>query len=132
MLQQCYRKLLTHLCLPKRDSISSPGGHAVLRRLDIPSLFRCVADKQNKGLLLRQYAKRDIIKCMNTQEELIELKEKSGLSLKKLSDYFGIPYRTLQDWYYGNRKMPEYLLRLMIYKMEMEKLLNDKKEDAPE
>ncbi|MCR4611169.1 MAG: transcriptional regulator [Lachnospiraceae bacterium] len=69
---------------------------------------------------------------MNTQEELIELKEKSGLSLKKLSDYFGIPYRTLQDWYYGNRKMPEYLLRLMIYKMEMEKLLNDKKEDAPE
>ena len=69
---------------------------------------------------------------MNTQEELIELKEKSGLSLKKLSDYFGIPYRTLQDWYYGNRKMPEYLLRLMIYKMEMEKMLNDKKEDAPE
>ena len=69
---------------------------------------------------------------MNTQDKLIELKEKSGLGLKELSDYFGIPYRTLQDWYYGNRKMPEYLLRLMIYKMEMEKMLNDKKGDTPE
>jgi len=28
---------------------------------------------------------------------------------KKLSDYFGIPYRTLQDWYYGNRKMPDHI-----------------------
>lgn len=69
---------------------------------------------------------------MNTRDKLIELKEKSGFSLKKLSDYFGIPYRTLQDWYYGNRKMPEYLLRLMIYKMEMEKMLNNKKADSPE
>ena len=69
---------------------------------------------------------------MNTQDKLIELKDKSGLSLKRLSDYFGIPYRTLQDWYYGNRKMPEYLLRLMIYKMEMEKMLKDNKGDDPE
>ena len=69
---------------------------------------------------------------MNTRDKLIELKEKSGFSLKKLSDYFGIPYRTLQDWYYGNRTMPEYLLRLMIYKMEMEKMLNNKKADIPE
>ena len=58
---------------------------------------------------------------MNTQEELIQLKENIGLSWKKLSDYYGIPYRTVQDWYMGKRRMPEYLLRLMIYKYEMEK-----------
>jgi DNA-binding transcriptional regulator YiaG len=56
---------------------------------------------------------------MNTREELIQLKENSGMSWKKLSDYYGIPYRTVQDWYMGKRRMPEYLLRLMIYKAEM-------------
>ena len=58
---------------------------------------------------------------MNTQEELIKLKEDSGLNWKKFSEYYGIPYRTVQDWYTGKRHMPEYLLRLMIYKAEMEK-----------
>ena len=62
---------------------------------------------------------------MNTQMELIKLKEKTGMSWKKLSQYYGIPYRTLQDWYMGKRKMPEYLLRLMIYKAEVEKLTVD-------
>ena len=70
---------------------------------------------------LKTHAMRDIINDMNTQEELIQLKENIGLSWKKLSDYYGIPYRTMQDWYMGKRRMPEYLLRLMIYKYEMEK-----------
>ena len=67
---------------------------------------------------------RDIINDMNTQEELIQLKENIGLSWKKLSDYYGIPYRTMQDWYMGKRRMPEYLLRLMVYKYEMEKMVS--------
>ena len=71
--------------------------------------------------MLKSYAKRDSISNMNTQEELIQLKENIGLSWKKLSDYYGIPYRTMQDWYMGKRRMPEYLLRLMIYKFEIEK-----------
>lgn len=67
---------------------------------------------------------RDIINDMNTQEELIQLKENISLSWKKMSDYYGIPYRTMQDWYMGKRRMPEYLLRLMIYKYEMEKMVS--------
>lgn len=39
------------------------------------------------------------------------------------------PYRTLQDWELGKRTMPEYLLRLMFYKVKMEKLM---KEDVDE
>lgn len=58
---------------------------------------------------------------MDTREELIKLKEKTGLNWKKLSEYYGIPYRTIQDWYSGKRHMPEYLIRLMVYKFEMEK-----------
>ena len=55
-----------------------------------------------------------------TRDKLIALKEKSGLSLKDFAAYFDIPYRTMQDWYYGKRKMPDYLLRLMYYKAETE------------
>ena len=70
---------------------------------------------------------------MNAREELIKLKEASGLSWKKLSEYYGIPYRTVQDWYMGKRSMPEYLLRLMIYKYEAEKrlVLQGKKDETP-
>ena len=58
---------------------------------------------------------------------MIKLKENVGMSWKKLSDYYGIPYRTVQDWYMGKRRMPEYLLRLMVYKAEIEKLVPDRR-----
>ena len=59
---------------------------------------------------------------MDTREELIKLKEKTGFNWKMFAQYFGIPCRTVQDWYMGKRNMPDYLLRLMIYKFEMEKI----------
>lgn len=58
---------------------------------------------------------------MDTREKLIQLKEKSGYNWKAFAAYFDIPYRTMQDWYMGKRKMPEYLLRLMYYKLGIEK-----------
>ncbi|WP_330404721.1 helix-turn-helix domain-containing protein [Pseudobutyrivibrio ruminis] len=56
---------------------------------------------------------------------MIELRESTGMTRREFCDYFGIPYRTLQDWELGNRKMPDYLLRLMIYKINVEKLMKD-------
>lgn len=41
----------------------------------------------------------------------------------QFAEYFGIPYRTLQDWELGNRKCPTYLLDLMHYKLQHEGLL---------
>ena len=35
---------------------------------------------------------------------------------------FEIPYMTETDWELGNRRVPRYLLRLMAYKIQMEKL----------
>ncbi|MDY3918649.1 MAG: helix-turn-helix domain-containing protein [Candidatus Limivivens sp.] len=57
---------------------------------------------------------------MDAREELMELRKSTGMNRKQFAEYFGIPYRTLQDWELGNRKMPDYLLRLMVYKVEME------------
>lgn len=49
-----------------------------------------------------------------------ELREKSGMNKTDFSKYFGIPYRTVQNWELGLRECPEYLLDLMQYKLEKE------------
>ena len=64
---------------------------------------------------------------MHKKKELERIKEESGLSWRKFAESFGIPYRTVQDWHLGNRPMPEYILRLMVYKVETEKLLREYK-----
>ena len=57
---------------------------------------------------------------MNSKDYLIRLRERTGMTRAEFCEYFEIPYRTLQDWELGNRKMPDYLLRLMTYKIKME------------
>lgn len=58
----------------------------------------------------------------SNQKRLIELRERTGMTRREFCEYFEIPYRTLQDWELGNRKMPDYLLRLMVYKINIEQL----------
>ena len=67
---------------------------------------------------------------MNSRDYLLELRESTGMTRTEFCEYFEIPYRTLQDWELGNRKMPEYLLRLIAYKIKMEEL--EKKRDSKE
>ena len=57
------------------------------------------------------------------KEQLIEIRKKTGMNRREFAEYFNIPYRTVQDWELGNRQMPEYLFRLMEYKIRMEKLV---------
>ena len=52
-----------------------------------------------------------------------ELREASGMTRNQFCEYFGIPYRTVQDWELGNRKCPEYLLNLIEYKLKHEGLI---------
>lgn len=64
-------------------------------------------------------------KVMKTGEKLLEIRKCTGMNRRQFADYFEIPYRTVQDWELGNREMPEYLLRLMVYKIGMEKLIDE-------
>lgn len=57
---------------------------------------------------------------MEIKQRLIELRSSTGMNRREFADYFEIPYRTVQEWELGNRKMPEYLLRLMAYKVGIE------------
>ena len=52
--------------------------------------------------------------------EIKELREKMGMNRREFSDYYGIPYRTVQDWEAEKRELPDYLLRLLKYRAEIE------------
>ena len=45
------------------------------------------------------------------------------MSRGKFAEYFDIPYRTIQNWELGLRECPEYLLKLMQYKLTKEGVL---------
>ena len=59
---------------------------------------------------------------MGRGKEVRELRDRLGMNRREFSDHYGIPYRTVQDWEAEKRELPEYLLRLMIYRAEMERL----------
>lgn len=49
-----------------------------------------------------------------------ELREYSGMTRTEFAKYFEIPYRTVQDWELGNRKCPDYLIKLIEFKLSAE------------
>ena len=52
-----------------------------------------------------------------------ELREASSMSRTQFAEYFGIPYRTVQDWELGNRNCSDLILHLMEYKLKHEGLI---------
>ena len=72
---------------------------------------------------------------MEAKDELKQLRESTGMNRREFCEYFEIPYMTETDWELGNRRVPQYLLRLIAYQLEMEKLAdkrnkNDKEDNA--
>ncbi len=65
------------------------------------------------------------IEGKSKNEILIEMRNQTGMTRKALSEYMQIPIRTMTDWERGERKMPDYVLRLMAYKLKSEGLLKD-------
>ena len=61
---------------------------------------------------------------MKYNQILKQLRKGAGMTQNEFSQYFSIPKRTVEDWERGVRKMPEYLLRLITYKMKTEQLVS--------
>lgn len=51
------------------------------------------------------------------------IREKSGMNRTDFANWLGVPYRTMQEWELCRRKMPDYVMRLIAYKVynELEK-----------
>lgn len=69
---------------------------------------------------------------MTQREVLRNARQQMGVNQQEFAAYFGIPQRTLVDWEREERKMPDYLLRLMMYKLEMEKLVTGLLDEVPD
>jgi len=69
---------------------------------------------------------------MEARDELRKLRESTGMNRKEFCEYFEIPYMTVTDWELGNRRVPQYLLWLMAYKIEIEKLEDKKNQEKTE
>ncbi len=63
----------------------------------------------------------------STTEELAaylhELRLKTKMNRREFAEYFGIPLRTVEEWEAGRRRIQDYLLRLIEYKLRMENLI---------
>ena len=59
--------------------------------------------------------------CHMTVRELLE---RSGMTQKQFAAYFGIPFRTLQNWVTDKGECREYWIKLMHYKLQKEGLID--------
>ena len=58
-------------------------------------------------------------------DKLKEIRASLGMTRKAFSEYIGIPLRNLEEWEAGRRKMPDYLLNMMIYYIRMNQYLEE-------
>ncbi|MGP1433027.1 MAG: helix-turn-helix domain-containing protein [Catonella sp.] len=56
-----------------------------------------------------------------TAERFVAIRKQTGMNRKEFAEWLGIPYRTMQDWERGISQVPDYVLRLVDYKVAMEK-----------
>ena len=75
----------------------------------------CKMSFEEENAQFEERLKKDYIKI---------LRERSKMSLKQFSEYFNIPYRTLQHWEAGDRQCPVYVLELIEYKLRNEGFFN--------
>ena len=69
---------------------------------------------------------------MDCKTKIRELREMVGMNRKEFCDYFQIPYSTVTDWEREHRHAPDYVLRLLEYRIRMEKLGNTERIDYGE
>ena len=60
---------------------------------------------------------------METKKQIKSIRAEAGMTQAQFCEYFDIPRRTLEDWECGKRKPPEYLVRLLVYRLSTEGLI---------
>ncbi|SCY10794.1 helix-turn-helix domain-containing protein [Butyrivibrio sp. INlla14] len=56
-----------------------------------------------------------------TADAFIRIRKEAGMNKKEFSEWLGVPYRTMEDWELASTQVPEYVLRLIAYKVMWEK-----------
>lgn len=56
----------------------------------------------------------------NSLPTVQELRESVKMNKTQFSEYLGIPYRSIQNWEDGVRQCPDYVIRLIEYRLQHE------------
>lgn len=56
----------------------------------------------------------------DTSGKFIAIRKQTGMNKKEFAAWLGVPYRTMEDWELGATHVPEYLLKLVDYKVTNE------------
>lgn len=59
---------------------------------------------------------------------ILELRKKTGLSQSKFAKRFHLNVRTVQTWEQGTRKTPDYVIWLITRVIELEEIINVKRD----
>ena len=59
---------------------------------------------------------------------ILELRQKTGLSQSQFAKRFHLNVRTVQTWEQGTRKTPDYVIWLITRVIELEELINVKRD----
>ena len=62
---------------------------------------------------------------MEEKDLLKAMRKEAGMTQRKFAEYFGIPLRTVEDWERGLKHMPDYVMRLFVYKLRVEGLIGN-------
>ena len=60
---------------------------------------------------------------MEEKDLLKAMRKEAGMTQRKFAEYFGIPLRTVEDWERGLKHMPDYVMRLFVYKLRVEGII---------
>lgn len=77
------------------------------------SYYVKMMDKEDKGSLNNQLMEKGIT----------DLRESTGMNRKEFCAYFDISYRTVTDWEREERHAPDYVVRLLEYKIRMDNFI---------
>ncbi|MDD6283161.1 MAG: XRE family transcriptional regulator [Oribacterium sp.] len=76
------------------------------------------------GLTIESDSKEDLDDARKKRllaHTFVMVRNQTGMNRKEFAEWLGIPYRTMQDWELANSQVPEYVLRLVAYKVMIEK-----------
>ena len=59
---------------------------------------------------------------------ILELRQKTGLSQSQFAKRFHLNVRTVQTWEQGTRKTPDYVIWLLTRVIELEEIINVKRD----
>ena len=124
------RKGSQGLTLTLTSPLNVPYGRYGRLLLTVLTTHAVLSKEKNVPVMIEYNTLADLLKEMQLPKqrgkEVKELREQMGMNRREFCDYFGIPYRTVQDWEAEKRELPDYLLRLLKYRAEIEKLMKNK------